>query len=439
MHAQTDSELIARICKGDVPAFEEIVRRHRAALVALAASRLGSLTDAEDVAQEAFVQAFFRIHQLRQPESLLAWLRRLAERFALMRLRHRHEEAWAPEQVEEVRNGCAASDQPHTDGGLAHVLGKLPETMRRTVTLTYLGGYTCAETAGLLGVQEGTVKSRLSRARALLKETYGMTKETLKQARPKGDFTKRTIEDLMREARRLVERGDFDGAAARAQKVLHAEAEAYASHKKKVTSASGGRERGMKGFFIAADDPAFNFSEEAVRIAGLPLKERRRRDCEANAAQYGYRLEDLDWELGDVDIMSNTLGRPAGHGKDWWGVPHHLDLSIVDARDTCRRFRCSPQTLLAWVEQGCPILRCWPFARFDLDRVRQWLADRKIADWPKESDHDLERPIRVIFKALHQREITPKLAEQIITDLAAVSRKSVFVRRCLPAGGGNAD
>jgi RNA polymerase sigma-70 factor (ECF subfamily) len=109
MREETDGQLVVRARGGDISAFEVIVNRHRAAIVALAASRLGSLADAEDVAQEAFVQAFFRLDQLRDAAALLPWLRRLTDRLALTRLRRRREEPLEPARVERMR---AAEPEP---------------------------------------------------------------------------------------------------------------------------------------------------------------------------------------------------------------------------------------------------------------------------------------------------------------------------------------
>lgn len=124
MRTETDGQLALRAGGGELAAFEEIVSRHRAALVALAAARLGSLAEAEEVAQEAFVQAFFRLHQLRDPEALLPWLRRVAERIALMRLRARREEAVDPAEMEQMRG---APVEPPSNGDGSDLLVRLPD------------------------------------------------------------------------------------------------------------------------------------------------------------------------------------------------------------------------------------------------------------------------------------------------------------------------
>jgi RNA polymerase sigma-70 factor (ECF subfamily) len=390
LRTEGDGELVTRARRGEVAAFERIVERYRRPLVALAAARLGSMAEAEDVAQEALVRAFFRLHQLRRPEALGSWLRRMTERLALRRSRRRREELLALEEWQRLARPTA----PPSDA--AGMLDRLPEAMRRTVALTYLAGYTCRETAALLGVQEGTVKSRLSRARAILKEAVEMPEE-MEGAKPAEQFTQETMDRLMREARRLLQQGQLEEAAARTDRVLEAQARAY---------------------FAAGDPPGFRFDQEAARISGLALKERRRRDCEANAAQYGYRLEDLDWELAEVNVLAETVGRPAGRGADVWGVPlTKTTASMLDARDICRRLRCSPLLLRQWVQRGCPTIKCWPFVRFDLDRVKQWLKDNGVSGWPEADDADTDRPIRVLLRAVHEHKVTPEEALRIVDEL----------------------
>jgi RNA polymerase sigma-70 factor (ECF subfamily) len=395
MPEATDSQLVSRLLAGDLVAFEVIVDRHRAALVAAAAARLGSLDDAEDVAQETFVRAYFRLRELRDPDALLPWLRRIADRLALMRVRGRREEVVAPARL----SGIAAppSDGQADELGLPTALAELPVGMQQAVSLTYLAGYTCAEAAVLLGVKEGTVKSRLSRARAKLKEVFAMTEEELREGQPREEFTQETVERLVEEARRLLAEGDVDGAARQADQALAIQA---------------------KEFFASGDDPNYEFNMEAARIKALPRQEQRRREAEANAAQYGFTLDELDWDVAEVSILRNTLGTPAGRGEDFWGVPHsRMKLKIMDARDIGNRLKCSPMQLSEWVDAGCPILRCWPFARFDLDRVKQWLEDQGIRDWRECSPRERDRPIRVIFKAIEQGELTAEKAEEVITNL----------------------
>ncbi len=91
----------------------------------------------------------------------------------------------------------------------------------------------------------------------------------------------------------------------------------------------------------------------------------------------------------------------------------------MDARDICRRLNCSPITLSEWLDKGCPVDRDPPHANYDANRVKGWLAENGIRDWPKESDRDLDVPIRVLLKALQRKEITPWQAERVIVNLGS--------------------
>lgn len=410
MCTDTERQLVERMLNGDVAAFEIMVGRHRATLVALADSRLHSLADAEDVAQEAFVQAFFRLHELRDPGALRPWLRRITERLALMRLRGRREEPIAPECLDRV-NGNHSDEDDAVNGAEVHTaLAQLSKPTQETVALTWVAGYTCAEAARILGVKEGTVKSRLNRARAKLRDALGVREEKVMTSRPTDDFTRRAIERLREEARRLLAEGNVSAAADRAHALLAEEVRSvYGDPEQKGVAAT---------YLTAYDSGTFKPDEEATAMIGLPRKEQRRKECEANAALYGVRFEDLDWQLADVDMMAGTIGKPTGHGRDIWGVPvSRQQLTIIDTRGLCQRLCCSPLLLHEWVSKGCPILRCWPFARFDVERVMQWLSSNGISDWSQESVYDLERPIRVVLRAVYDGELPAEQAQQIMADL----------------------
>jgi RNA polymerase sigma-70 factor, ECF subfamily len=125
--------------------------------------------DAEDVAQEAFIKAHRCFRRLRQRDSFRSWLVRTTWRLALdrqraerRRLRRESEHA----QLEERRsqNSGIADD-------VARIIEALPDKLRLTLTLAAIEGHDLATVAQLLGVPEGTVKSRLFKARALIKES----------------------------------------------------------------------------------------------------------------------------------------------------------------------------------------------------------------------------------------------------------------------------
>jgi RNA polymerase sigma-70 factor (ECF subfamily) len=128
--------------------------------------------DAEDVAQEAFTRAHARFRQLRDREKFRSWLVRLVWRLSLDRRRADRRRA-----ARELAHGAL---QPSDTGDAAAVteraavmwaaIDALPEKLRAVIVLASIDGHDVAEVAALLGIPEGTVKSRLFLARQRLRE-----------------------------------------------------------------------------------------------------------------------------------------------------------------------------------------------------------------------------------------------------------------------------
>ena len=129
-------------------------------LVALARA-LGAGSDAEDVAQEALLEARSHLHQLRDPEKLRAWVRSIAVRGAC-RARRRYLADLGAEQIERL----PVTELPNVD--VAAAIAGLPERERVAVTLVFGLGYRQDEAADLMGVAAGTVYSSIWRARRKL-------------------------------------------------------------------------------------------------------------------------------------------------------------------------------------------------------------------------------------------------------------------------------
>jgi RNA polymerase sigma factor (sigma-70 family) len=129
-------------------------------LVALARA-LGAGSDAEDVAQEALLEARSHLHQLRDPEKLRAWVRSIAVRGAC-RARRRYLADLGAEQIERL----PVTELPNVD--VAAAIAGLPERERVAVTLVYGLGYRQDEAADLMGIAAGTVYSSIWRARRKL-------------------------------------------------------------------------------------------------------------------------------------------------------------------------------------------------------------------------------------------------------------------------------
>jgi RNA polymerase sigma-70 factor (ECF subfamily) len=128
--------------------------------------------DAEDVAQEAFVRAYQRFRQLRDRERFRAWLVRMTWRMALDRQRADRRRA-SRELRADASALPTALDTDAPDDRMAQLwqaIDGLPEKLRVVLVLASIEGHGVREVASLLGLPEGTVKSRLFLARQRLKE-----------------------------------------------------------------------------------------------------------------------------------------------------------------------------------------------------------------------------------------------------------------------------
>ncbi|MGH9734808.1 MAG: RNA polymerase sigma factor [Candidatus Acidiferrales bacterium] len=133
---------------------------------------LRNTAEAEDVAQEAMLRAYRNFHRLRDRERFRAWLVRTAWRLALDRIRsagrqERRERVVIEQSCSETGvEGVIATRE--FERKLAAALDELPEKLRMVIVLAAIEGYDTREVAKLVGVPEGTVKSRLHHARKRL-------------------------------------------------------------------------------------------------------------------------------------------------------------------------------------------------------------------------------------------------------------------------------
>lgn len=179
-----DQRVVARVLAGEPELFELIMRRYNRRLFRIARSILGNDAEAEDAVQDAYVRAYFRLGQFRGPEGFGGWLCRIASNEALMRRRRRgppqdglevleqpaHTEAAMIDPSAPAANPEAALHEAQLQRLLEHAIDALPEDFRVTFVLREVEQMTVAETAACLGIEPGTVKTRVHRARQLLQK-----------------------------------------------------------------------------------------------------------------------------------------------------------------------------------------------------------------------------------------------------------------------------
>lgn len=158
--------------------FEARLRECSTLAVRVAFSVLRHREDAEDVAQEALVRAHHNFRKLRDRDRFRAWLVRTTWRAALD-----HRRGEQRRLVRQFEHGLPAADAADDSvesreraRDLWEAIDRLPEKLRMTLVLSAIGGHDIAEVARLLGLPEGTVKSRLFNARRELREQLKWTR-----------------------------------------------------------------------------------------------------------------------------------------------------------------------------------------------------------------------------------------------------------------------
>jgi RNA polymerase sigma-70 factor (ECF subfamily) len=150
---------------------EGLVAAHYRALYRYAFRLTGSAADAEDLTQETFCKAQANGRQLRDGDRAKAWLFAILRNAYLHRMRHRRHEA--PLALEELGDVAEPLPEPLPEVGpeqLQEALNQLPEGFRTPVILFYFEEFTYRDIAEQMELPLGTVMSRLSRAKAFLRE-----------------------------------------------------------------------------------------------------------------------------------------------------------------------------------------------------------------------------------------------------------------------------
>lgn len=176
--------LINKVQKGDIAAFEELLRLHEKRVYTIAYKYMGNHEDASDIAQEAFIKAFQAIGTFRGESSFATWISRITANKALDELRKRRKIQLSSldDEVEleegSVRKEWVAAEgtpeekylQQETSQYLQCLIDGMREEYKAVIVMREVEGRTYDEMAAILNCSLGTVKSRLSRARIYLKE-----------------------------------------------------------------------------------------------------------------------------------------------------------------------------------------------------------------------------------------------------------------------------
>jgi RNA polymerase sigma-70 factor, ECF subfamily len=182
MGSPSDEELARRVREGETALFEVLMRRCNARVYRAVRALLRDEDEAEDVMQQAYVLAFTHLEQFKGSARFSTWLIRIAVNEALQHLRKRSRLVSIDGGADDEREASMKRVERHTPDPerqaaeresvrlLETTIDALPAPFRMVLMLREVDGLSTAETAEVLSVSQDVVKTRLHRARALLRE-----------------------------------------------------------------------------------------------------------------------------------------------------------------------------------------------------------------------------------------------------------------------------
>jgi RNA polymerase sigma factor (sigma-70 family) len=195
--AVSDEQLWQLACNGDREAFGRIVERYQTLVCSIAYSACGVLGTSEDMAQETFITAWHRLKDLREPGKLRQWLCGIVRNIAASTVRRDLRRGGAPESLEAAAGELAIETDPvaqaisrEEETLLWRTLAGMPASYREPLVLFYREEKSVDQVAQQLDLSQDTVRQRLSRGRAMLREEVAVLVESsLSRTRPGTAFT----------------------------------------------------------------------------------------------------------------------------------------------------------------------------------------------------------------------------------------------------------
>jgi RNA polymerase sigma-70 factor, ECF subfamily len=177
-----DNELVQLACQGDGGAIKALYQRHARRVYAVVRRLAGDDALAEDWAQEAWVRVISALPRFRGESQFSTWLHRVAVNSALHGRRSRERKAGRETAIDDSHAARGAPRDPLLKMRLDRAMERLPEGMRRVLVLHDVEGYTHEEIGEMLGINPGTCKSQLFKARAKMRRMLSPAPERMEEA-----------------------------------------------------------------------------------------------------------------------------------------------------------------------------------------------------------------------------------------------------------------
>ena len=168
--AADEAAWIRQAQRSDAQAFEALYRLHVDKVYGLCLRMTGNVSEAEDCAQEAFIQAWNKLDKFRGDSAFATWLHRIAVNSVLGRIRKSKREQDRIEAVAQTAPAPLSTGDTGELRDLSEAINRLPEGARHVFVLHAVYGYSHEEASGMLGIAVGTSKAQLHRARRLLSQ-----------------------------------------------------------------------------------------------------------------------------------------------------------------------------------------------------------------------------------------------------------------------------
>ena len=167
---KTDLELIEAALGGDVESFGELAGRYYTPIVALAHSKVADKHLAEDIAQETFTKACFKLHELRDKSKFASWLGTICCNICADKFRKRRnlETVELSSEVESAKKGLEDFEDNDEHQRIRNIILQLPDKLRQIIYLKYYDGMNYEMIKEVLGISQQAVSGRLRRAKKII-------------------------------------------------------------------------------------------------------------------------------------------------------------------------------------------------------------------------------------------------------------------------------
>ena len=178
---QTDQQLVSRVQKGDRRAFDLLVIKYQPKILSLIGRFVYDQSECQDVAQEAFIKAFSKLHQYKAEVTFGAWLKRIVVNKSIDFLKSKKQKLVELDEVHLKVIDASEDDKWLVEDAITlndvkHAINNLPDKYQYVVMLYLIEGYDHLEISEILNISQVASRTQLSRGKVKLQELLTLKK-----------------------------------------------------------------------------------------------------------------------------------------------------------------------------------------------------------------------------------------------------------------------